>query len=105
METIKIMKWVQKDFKTIVKLDWVLLDLTGYTATFSMISKGWAIKIDEAVATITNATGWEIEYNPTAADVDTEWDYNAYFLLKVGWVNKLSAPTESFKVSIVTNFK
>lgn len=103
--TIKIMKGIQKDFFTIVKLDWIILDLTGYTATFNMISKGGTIKINDAVAEITNPTAWEIKYEPTVEDVDTEGIYNAYFVLKVGWVSKLAAPTESFLAEIVTNFK
>ena len=105
MTEIKIMKGIQKDFYTIVKLDWKILDLTWYTATFNMISTSWTVKIDNVPATISNPTAWEIEYNPTATDVDTEWDYNAYFVLSKAWVAKLAAPTEWFRVKITTDFK
>ena len=103
-EIIQIMKWVQTDFEATVEVWWNIIDLTWYTANFIMLASDWTIKIDSAWI-ISTPTNWIVQYKPTAIDVDTVWDYRAYFELSIWWVKKLAAPTEMFTVQIITNWK
>ena len=100
MEEIPIKKWFSTDFSVEVHLNWELLDLTDYTAKFLMIAKDKTIKTEVDV-TIIKPTEWVLYYTPTATDVDTIWEYKAYFALSLAWVKKLSAPTDHFIVDII----
>lgn len=57
-----------------------VVDLTGRTVTFRMIeiSTG-TVKVDDSAATITSATLGKVQYDPSAADMDTAGTYAMYF--------------------------
>lgn len=102
MQTISIMRTAQADFTADVLIDWVIQDLTWYTANFIMIDCNWVEKVNSP-ATIVDATNWKVSYSPISADVNTVWEYEAYFMLVVAWVNQFAAPTEKYSIKILSD--
>ena len=61
-------------------------NLTGLTVTFRMTNTEGADKVAETSdnVSVTDVTNGLVQYNPQAADVDTEGTFNAYFRVADG---------------------
>jgi hypothetical protein len=63
--------------------DGTVVDLTSLTLKFAMYNSQTGVaKVTETNSnvTVTSATDGEVQYDPQAADVDTEGTYYAYFI-------------------------
>lgn len=106
MNWLKIKKWYQTDFVVTVKNEdtWEIIDLSEYDwVDFVMVDSAWLIVVNWAGSFITPKTNWQIKYDFLAWDVDTIWNFKAYFWLKKSWVKKLAVPTTFFPIEIVSD--
>ncbi len=71
---------------TLTRPDGTAEDLSGLTLKFAMYDSEGSAKVAETSSnvTVTNASAGEVQYNPQAADVDTEGTFFAYFIAETG---------------------
>ena len=67
---------------TLKRPDGTAEDLTGLTLKFAMYDATGSAKVAETSdnVTVTDAEAGEVQYDPVAADVDTEGSFLAYFI-------------------------
>ena len=61
------------------RADGTVVDLTGKTVKFSMITDAGTAKVDNVAATLNDATAGKVQYSWAAADVDTAGVFWGYF--------------------------
>ena len=71
---------------TLKRPDSTVENVSGLTVTFRMTDTEGADKVAETSdnVTVTDAANGLVQYNPQAADVDTEGTFNAYFRVANG---------------------
>lgn len=83
------------------------VDLTSLTVKFKMTSSEGVEKVAETASnvTVTDASAGECQYDPQAADVDTEGTFYAYFTVTAGSGNKDTFPsrTGEFEIAIMAD--
>lgn len=82
------------------------VDLTGATATFTMVTDDDArtVKVNAETATITSDVGGLIEYAWTSSDTDTVGDYLGEFEITLGG-GKITLPNDdSLEIEIVADY-
>ena len=87
---------------TLQRPDGTAVNLTSLTVKFKMVSLQGTTKVAETASNVstTDATAGECQYDPQAADVDTEGSYNAYFTTTDGSGNKDTFPAEKGELVI-----
>lgn len=71
---------------TLTRPDGTIVDLSGLTLKFTMVTSQGAVKIAETTvgASITDAAAGEVQYTFLAAGVDTAGTFHAYFIVETG---------------------
>jgi hypothetical protein len=84
--------------------DGSVVDLTSLTPKFAMYDSQGNAKVTETEdnVSITDATAGKIQYEPQAADVDTEGTFYAYFIVEAATGEQDTFPVETghFKIEI-----
>jgi len=85
----------------LIRPDDTIVDLTDTTVKFIMYDVSGTLKVAEVDATIVSAEDGKVRYRPTADDVDTPGNYNAYFRVYSD-AKRDSFPVETgqFRISI-----
>ncbi len=89
---------------TLKRPDGSVENLSGLDVTFQMTHTEGNDKVAETPdnITVTDAAAGEVQYDPQAADVDTEGTYNAYFRVADGSdKDTFPAIMGEFKINIV----
>ena len=76
------------------------VDLSGKTLKFHMVKANGTVVVDEASATITDATGGEVQYDPEASEV-TAGVYYAWFIVVDGSGEEDTFPVGGRKFQII----
>jgi hypothetical protein len=78
------------------RADGTVAATTGLTVFFTMIDAQGNVKVAETSdnVTATDAAAGEVQYDPVAADVDTEGTFYAYFITKDGSSKPDTFPAE-----------
>lgn len=66
---------------TLIDADGDAIDLTGHTVAFRMIAADGTVKVDNAAATVDDATAGNVSYAWAAADVDTAGTYYYWWIV------------------------
>jgi len=83
------------------RADGTVIDVTGYTITFSMTNDAGTLIVDGVAGAINDATTGKITYTFVAADVDTAGIYWGYFHIDSGSGDLETFPPDGRKMMIV----
>ncbi len=87
---------------TLKRPDGTVVNLTGLTLKFTMVDSEGTAKVAETSdnVTVTDATAGEVQYDPVAADVDTEGTFHAYFVTENGSGKQEMFPADTGRFQI-----